>query len=144
MGGPKLNYGRLGLGGGPRDGHGVPKISAHRASWLTFVGPIPDGMCVLHKCDNPPCVNPDHLFLGTMADNTRDMHAKGRAPVAPGTNTPGNLPAKYDAKLTFDMADEIRRRYAAGGVTHRELAAEFGLSRPSVSRVIRKESWVRS
>lgn len=55
------------------------QMGAHRASWLVFRGDIPAGICVLHKCDNRPCVNPDHLFLGTNLDNVRDKQAKGRA-----------------------------------------------------------------
>lgn len=65
-------------------GYGIVRLSdgknilAHRLSWLSLVGPIPDGLCVLHHCDNPPCVRPDHLFLGTLAENNKDMTAKGR------------------------------------------------------------------
>lgn len=58
---------------------GGPRTSSHRASWEINVGPIPNGMFVLHKCDNPPCVNPDHLFLGTQKDNLLDARKKGRA-----------------------------------------------------------------
>src|ERR1035437_4371398 len=59
-------------------------VGAHVASWIIYFGPIPKGMCVLHKCDNPPCVRPDHLFLGTKGDNIRDMDDKGRRGVVRG------------------------------------------------------------
>jgi len=62
----------------------------HRRSFELFNGPIPPGMFVLHRCDNPPCINPEHLFLGTYADNTRDMIAKGRARFW-GRRAPANL-----------------------------------------------------
>lgn len=54
-------------------------VTAHRYSWAHFYGPIPEGMCVLHRCDVPPCVNPAHLFLGTQNENIADMMRKGRA-----------------------------------------------------------------
>ena len=70
--GPRANYGygKVGFADGMR--------AAHRISWEHHNGPIPVGMLVLHRCDNPPCVNPEHLWIGTQADNMRDMVAKGR------------------------------------------------------------------
>lgn len=58
---------------------GKRRIPAHKLAWQEVHGPVPQGLCVLHQCDNPPCVNPAHLFLGTKADNNRDMKNKGRA-----------------------------------------------------------------
>jgi hypothetical protein len=66
----RYGYGRLSAEG--------RRYKAHRASWELHFGPIPEGKGVLHSCDNPPCVRPDHLFLGTQVDNIRDMIAKGR------------------------------------------------------------------
>jgi hypothetical protein len=60
-------------------GYGRVLVSAHRLAWELAHGPIPDGLLVLHRCDNPPCCNPEHLFLGTVADNMADKTAKGRA-----------------------------------------------------------------
>ena len=109
------------------------KDKAHRVSWTLERGPIPDGMHVLHRCDNPPCVNPEHLFLGTNADNINDAIAKGRRAVRerhPRT------------KITQAQADEIRRRYDPGAkMFTTTLAREYGLSSRQVSGIIRFESW---
>ena len=73
-----VGYGRLKVSLGSRDRFVF--TSAHRYAYQIWNGEIPGGMCVLHRCDNPPCCNPEHLFLGTHSDNMRDMHTKGRGP----------------------------------------------------------------
>lgn len=126
--------------------------SAHRVAWeVTAEEPVPPGLFVCHRCDNPRCCNPRHLFLGTPRENTRDMIAKGRR-VAPSTANrargdrhpsklrPGYLPtgeAHPAAKLTEADVVEIRRSSALGT----ELAARFGVSNVSISRIRRRLTW---
>ena len=98
---------------------------AHRVAWTLTNGPIPEGMCVLHDCDNPACCNPLHLFPGTLQDNVDDMVRKGR---------------QTNLKLTGMQVLRICRRYKAGGVTYRELAAEYGITRDQIGKIIRRES----
>lgn len=121
------NYGEMALPGQRHNG-----IRAHRFSWELHYGPIPDGLWVLHRCDNPPCVRPDHLFLGTRADNLADMVAKGRATV-------GERSAL--AKLTRDQVIDIRQRYAAGIVMQQQLAAEYGVHAGTISGIVRRKRW---
>jgi len=106
---------------------------AHRYSWIQANGPIPRGLLVLHACDNRACVNPDHLFLGTHAENSRDMVSKGRQR-RPRT-TAGE--AHGESKLTDAAVREIR----ASSLTGRALAAKFGVSESAVSLVRRGKSW---
>lgn len=112
------------------------KITAHRLSWILSVGPIPQGMMVCHHCDNRPCVRPDHLFLGTAADNAADRDAKGRA-------RGGRLPGENNgfSKLTAAQVQAIRERHALGTVTQRDIALEFGIGQTSVSRIVRGVRW---
>jgi len=84
------------------------QILAHRLAYETAVGPIPDGMFVCHHCDNPPCINPAHLFLGNHRDNVRDCIAKGRFR---GGGIPGQ---KHVAKLTLHQREQIVLLYQAG------------------------------
>lgn len=105
---------------------------AHRVSWELANGHVPDGLHVLHRCDNRPCVNPGHLFLGTNADNIADRMAKGRSLI--GVINPA-------AKLN-DEAVRIIRRRSAEGATSTELAAEFGISRRAVRAVMARRTWV--
>lgn len=87
-------------------GRGVGTIAAHRWAWIDANGPIPDGMFVCHQCDNPSCVRPEHLFLGTLADNNRDMFAKGRSWQQAREQCPAGHP--YDEENTY--LTEGRRR----------------------------------
>jgi hypothetical protein len=125
-------------------GYGAIKVNgkaekAHRVSWKIHNGSIPyhdsaHGMCVLHKCDNPGCVNPNHLFLGTNADNMKDMVLKGRSADKSGEKN-------ENVKLTASQVREIRRRHKECGVFHRVLAAEYGVSRVQIGRIVCGESW---
>ena len=107
-----------------------PTIKAHRVA-VALDGRDPAGVCVLHRCDNPPCVNPAHLMLGTMADNTQDMVLKHRGLIG---ECNGN------AKLTEQDVLAIRRRRHAGE-QRKVLAAEFGVSGATVTRVANGEGW---
>ena len=95
-------------------GRGAKGVLAHRLSWELHGGAIPDGMFVLHKCDNPPCVNPAHLFLGTNADNTRDRVAKQRVGGAAAHRHPMLGESHPLCAVSADTVAEIRRRFAAG------------------------------
>lgn len=123
-----LGYGRLVYPG---------ESKAHRASWRIHCGAIPDGMKVLHRCDVRSCVNPNHLFLGTQEANVRDMIAKGRQRFP----TPRHGEANPMSRLTARHVAEIRRRYAAGGITMAELASEYGVATMTVQRALRGTSW---
>lgn len=118
-------------------------LKAHRYAYELTRGPIPDNLWVLHRCDNPPCVNPDHLFLGTATDNNRDTKGKGRWRTGSITK-PERLRrgvAHYEAKLTDSMVREIRGRYLAGGVTGVALAKEYGVSNAALYKVLQGRSW---
>lgn len=150
-------YGSIGSGG--RDGS---HLIASRVSWELYFGPIPAGLWVLHRCDDPACVRPDHLFLGTAADNTADMVSKGRH--AHGqTSGPYTRPDRIargerhgsrtkpestprgehhpSAKLTDEQVLAIRARWTHGGIQQKQLAAEYGVSRGVVSEVLSGKSW---
>lgn len=112
-------------------------LRAHRVSWELTNGAIPEGLCVLHRCDNPSCCNPNHLFLGTPADNTADMLAKGRAGCRP---QPGE--ANPSAKLNIEKVNLILRLQRCGGFTHRTIARMFGVSGSAVDAIISGRTWV--
>ena len=105
-------------------------IGAHRASYMLFRGPIGPGLFVRHTCDNPPCVNPEHLELGTGKDNMRDCRERGRT-------------AKGERQHLAIMAEkvlELRALYEAGA-SQVALAKQFGISQPTVSQIVRRVTW---
>jgi hypothetical protein len=108
-------------------------LSTHRLSYELHCGPIPHGLCVLHKCDVPSCCCPDHLFVGTDRDNWLDAIEKGR--------TRHRGAEHGGARLTEDGVIEIRRLVAEGHQTHHEIAEQFGVSRSTVSQIKRGASW---
>lgn len=116
-------YGRLNRG---RQGAGI--VKAHRASWEIHHGPIPDGLAVCHRCDNPPCCNPEHLFLGTLKVNTQDMMTKGRQVAPSGA---GNGKTVYADAIIQEI-----RVAAAEGETYDALAARFGLTSKYICAVV--------
>lgn len=109
---------------------------AHRVAYRLFHGPIPDGMKILHRCDVRSCVNPDHLFVGTQADNVADMVAKGR-----GRNIPQHGEANPMAVLTAESVRKIRQDFASGSATQRQMAKRYGVGVMTINRAIRRASW---
>ena len=116
-------YGHIGRG---RRGDGY--AIAHRAAWELAHGPIPEGLFVCHHCDNPPCCNVDHLFLGTAADNNHDRARKGRTVVQSGER-------HKDAKLTTEQVAELRR-LAPIVRNHAELGRRFGISKQHARAIV--------
>lgn len=105
---------------------------AHRFAYTLCRNKIPKGLLVLHSCDNPGCVNPSHLFLGTPADNTRDMIKKRRHTYGTKVHT---------AKLNEKEVKEIRRKYATGRYTQKQLSNRYGINQTNIQAVIVGKTW---
>lgn len=121
-------------------GHGKIFINGkyeltHRVSYLLFIGSIPEGLCVCHSCDNPACVRPSHLWVGSRAENNKDRHLKGRD----GDNS-GEKNGR--AKIDWGIACLIRKDFSSGKYMKKEIAKKYGISPAIVSCVVRNISWV--
>lgn len=106
-------------------------MGAHRASWIIHNGKIPAGKCVLHKCDNPSCIRPDHLFLGTLADNVRDMDKKKRRGFHVGEKRPHKLTEKKIKRIKI-----LSRKYS-----QYRLSAKFKVNQSTISRILNGKRW---
>jgi hypothetical protein len=124
-------YGLIGRG---RRTEGL--VKAHRLAYELKHGPIPEGMGVLHECDNPPCCNPDHLFLGTQTDNNADMDAKGRRSLPPTLKGEEN----GSAKLSSAQVVEIKR-FLSLGKHQRVIALAFGVSQATINNINTGRNW---
>ena len=122
---------------GARKGNGYGEImhegrrrGAHVVSYEATYGPVPEGLFVCHHCDNPPCINPDHLFVGTNSDNQLDASSKGR----------GSRNNLNGAKLTASQVEQIRLRLADGDL-QRIVAADMGVTQSCISMIVTGKHW---
>lgn len=122
-------YGRFNVGGSNQ--------IASRVAYELVNGPLGDGMQALHRCDNPPCCNPTHLFEGTNGDNIRDMFAKGRG----NRTTQPKGEAHGKARLTAAKVLQMRAMYATGRFTLEDLSATFSTSVSNVHTVVTRQTW---
>jgi hypothetical protein len=123
----KFGYGKIGAGGDFGS-----MLYAHRVSWEMHNGPVPEGLCVLHRCDNPSCVNPDHLFIGTHADNVADKERKGRG----GKQGVHNSQAKLDP----DKVRQVRDRLASGE-SYATVGSAYGVTPSTIQAVAEGRTW---
>lgn len=123
----KDGYGQFHIGG--NHGNTIP---SHRTAWEMTYGPIPDGLWVLHKCDNRKCCNPSHLYVGTRADNERDKIIRNR--IVKGEDS-------KISKLSYKGVAQIREMYTSGDYTQQEIADIFNVCQSSISRIMSCETW---
>lgn len=127
----RRDYGTFGLDGKVR--------KAHIVSWIIHNGEIPDGMCVCHTCDNPPCVRPDHLFLGTKQDNALDAADKGRL-FRPPAECMARGVCKPNVKLDDEKVRAIRQLHARG-LSYRQLAKQYNVGTRTIGHIVHRRKW---
>ena len=114
---------------------GEKVILTHRAIYEHYNGKIKNGLCVCHKCDNPSCVNPNHLFAGTPQDNANDMVSKGRCADKTGVKN-------GRAKINQDIANKIRSIYSEKNLSQRKIAKMFNLDNSTICAIVNNKSWI--
>lgn len=119
-----------------KDGYGITSykckaMKTHRASWIVFRGEIPKGFCVCHKCDNPSCINPDHLFVGTNLDNVKDRDKKNRAATM-----------EKSGCTKFKKEDVIKiRNMHKDGISYNAIGKMFSTSATTIRRIVLRQTW---
>lgn len=131
-GSKRQGYGRT-IIGSRKDGT-RKTITTHRLAYMLWKGDIPDGYEVCHKCDNPCCINPDHLFVGTRQDNVDDRERKHRNIVKSGEENPRS-------KLTRKMVKDARWERATKGTPYQKLADKYGVSKHTMQNAIKGKTW---
>jgi hypothetical protein len=126
-----FGYGVINMGGA----HGKAECS-HRLSWIIHNGDIPSGMCICHKCDNPLCVNPNHLFLGTRSDNNKDMQSKGRYDKIKRPKGEKHGRSKLTNEQVFSLRQDRK-----SGMVYRELSQKYNISIASAQRIAIGKDW---
>jgi len=126
-----------------KDGYGSLRykgqmIRTHRLSYLLFIGKYDNKLLICHHCDNPSCINPKHLFIGTVRDNTLDMISKNRHARASANHEGEKNP---NAKLSLVNIEDIRRRYGFGDITQKQLALQYGVTDVLISKIVRGILW---
>jgi hypothetical protein len=114
-------------------------VRTHRLSWIIHNGEIPPRGCICHKCDNPPCSNPTHLFLGSYRDNIMDARAKGRMVTTEACIRRGE--ANNKAKLTAAKVTEIRALYATATRNQVQLASDYSVTQAAIWAVLNRKTW---
>ena len=122
----KNGYGHFGFRG--------KLYTAHRFSWILTNGQIPEGLCICHHCDNPGCVNPAHLFIGTQKDNIQDAINKNRMVGKKGEEN-------NNSSLTEKQVLAIRAEYKLGNITQRELARKHGVGQRTITCIVNRITW---
>ena len=134
------------VGGKGNNGYGRIRINdkfylPHRASYVIFVGDIPEGMCVCHKCDNPSCINPEHLFVGTRNDNMQDALRKGRLKIPKSISTQFEIGHKpKNRSLSNNQVLEIKRMLKDGFTIH-DISSTLNIGRHTINNIKRGHSY---